>query len=157
VIAAASSAEKLALAREAGADELIDYSVEPLKERARQLTGGGVDVVYDPVGGELAEQALRALGDDGRFLVIGFASGTIPHLPANLVLLRNRRVIGVDWGAWAMGAPSENREVLESALAKTATGILHPVEPFSYPLDRTPAALADLLERRVTGKAVVVP
>jgi NADPH2:quinone reductase len=157
VIAAASSPEKLALAREAGAHECIDYSTEPLKERARELTGGGVDVAYDPVGGELAEQALRALGTDGQFLVIGFASGTIPKLPANLVLLRNRRVVGVDWGAWAMSDPEGNRELIEDALVKTASGMLHPVEPFTYSLDQTSTALRDLLDRRVTGKAVIVP
>jgi NADPH2:quinone reductase len=157
VIAAASSSEKLALARAAGAHECIDYSSEPLKDRARELTGGGVDVAYDPVGGDLAEQALRALGTNGQLLVIGFASGTIPRLPANQILLRNRRVVGVDWGAWAMGNPAGNRELIEDALAKTSTGMLHPVEPFTYPLESTTTALRDLLERRVTGKAVIVP
>ena len=100
VIAAASSEAKLAAATAAGADSTIDYTDEPLKERARELTDGkGVDVVFDPVGGDLAVPALRALGNFGRYVVIGFASGAIPKLPLNQVLLRNRSVLGVDWGA----------------------------------------------------------
>lgn len=157
VIAAASSDTKLAACAELGAAHTINYSAEPLKDRARELSGGGVDMVYDPVGGDLAEQALRAMGDDGRFLVIGFASGSIPKLPANQILLRNRRVIGVDWGRWTMQDPAGNRALLDRTLAGVAEGTFRPVAPATYPLEEVSTALRDLLERRVTGKAVLVP
>ena len=157
VIAAASSAEKLAACRELGADATIDYTTESLKDRARELSGGGVDVVYDPVGGALSEQALRALGFDGQLVVIGFASGEIPRLPANQVLLRNRRVTGVDWGAWAMSEPEAGRALLDEVLAGVAAGTYRPIAPVSYALDDVARAMRDLLERRVTGKAVLVP
>lgn len=106
VIAAASSAEKLAVAQRAGADELINYSEANLKEELKRLTKGqGVDVVYDPVGGELAEQALRSMAWDGRYLVVGFASGTIPSFAANLTLLKGCQIVGVFWGHLRNGHP----------------------------------------------------
>ncbi len=157
VIAAASSAAKRDLAVAAGASAVIDTSTESLKDRARELSGGGVDVAVDPVGGALGEEALRALGNDGRLAVVGFASGTIPSLPANQILLRNRRVIGVDWGAWAMQHPAENTALLDTVLERVAAGTYHPIEPSSYPLADVALALRDLLERRVAGKAVLVP
>lgn len=157
VIAAASSPERLEKAIAAGADVTIDYSAEDLKDAARLLSGGGVDVVFDPVGHDLTEPALRALGEGGRLLVIGFARGDIPRLPANQVLLRNRSVVGVDWGAWAMANPTDQRALLEEALAMVGDGRLHPPEPTAYPLDRAGDALADLLEHRLVGKAVLVP
>ena len=111
VIAAASSQEKLEIARRHGADDLINYNEESLKERLKSLTGGaGVDVVYDPVGGELAEQALRATAWDGRFCVIGFASGQIPRIPLNLTLLKNNAIVGVFWGAWVEKYPEESQQ-----------------------------------------------
>jgi NADPH2:quinone reductase len=152
-IAAASTREKLDLCIARGAHDVIDYGTEDLKARARELSGGAVSVVVDPVGGTLAEQALRSLGEDGRFLVVGFASGEIPSLPANQILLRNRRVIGVDWGAWAMAHPEENRWLLTEVLDRVSDGSLSPVEPTAYPLDQVGRALRDLLERRVVGKA----
>src|SRR3954453_314916 len=109
VIAAASSAEKLAAATAAGAEATIDYETEDLKTRARELSGGGVDLVVDPVGGRFAEPALRSLGWMGRSLVIGFAGGDIPRLPINQVLLNNRSLVGVDWGAWTMRATVANQ------------------------------------------------
>jgi NADPH2:quinone reductase len=157
VIGAASSAEKRAAAAEAGAVATIDTSSEDVKERARELSGGGVDLVYDPVGGELAEQGLRALGEDGQLLVIGFASGVIPRLPANQVLLRNRRVTGVDWGAWAGRHPAENRALLGEVLAHIEADDLHPVEPLTYPLAEVARALTDLATRRATGKLALTP
>jgi NADPH2:quinone reductase len=157
VLAAASSEEKRAAALAQGATAVIDTSTESVKDRARELAGGGVDLVYDPVGGELAEQGLRALGEDGQLLVIGFASGTIPRLPANQVLLRNRRVTGVDWGAWAGRNPAANRALLHEVLDAIVEGRLHPVEPSVRPLGDVAAALADLAERRVTGKLALVP
>ena len=155
VIAAASSQEKRDLALARGASAVVDSSSEDVKERAKEISGGGVDVLYDPVGGSLGETCLRALGEDGQYLVIGFVGG-IPQLPANQVLLRNRRVIGVDWGAWAGRHPQENAQLLEEVLAKIATNDLCPVEPQVYSLREAAVALKDLEERRVAGKVVLV-
>ncbi len=158
VIAAASSDDKRAVAMAHGAVAAIDTSTEDTKTRARELADGdGVDLVYDPVGGAAGEQALRALRDDGQLLVIGFASGDIPKLPANQVLLRNRRVTGVDWGGWSVGHREENRAILDSLVADIAAGSLHPVEPMTMPLDRAADALRDQQERRVTGKMALLP
>lgn len=157
VIAAASSRDKLEAASRAGANHTIAYEDEDLKERARELSGGGVDVVVDPVGGRFADAALRALGWMGRYLVIGFAGGGIPSLPANQVLLNNRTVVGVDWGAWTMRDPDGNRLLLDELMALAAAGEIHPVEPTPYPLDGVVRALTDLQERRVGGKVVLVP
>jgi len=155
VIAAASSQEKRDLALARGASAVVDSSSEDVKERAKEISGGGVDVLYDPVGGSLGETCLRALGEDGQYLVIGFVGG-IPQLPANQVLLRNRRVIGVDWGAWAGRHPQENAQLLDEVLAKIATNDLCPVEPHVYSLSEAAVALKDLEERRVAGKVVLV-
>jgi NADPH2:quinone reductase len=157
VIAAASSAEKLDLARAAGATELINYTTEDLKVRAKELSGGGVDVVVDPVGGPLAEPALRATGWNGRFLVIGFAGGGIPKLPANLVLLNNRTLVGVDWGAWTGRDPAGQHALLDEILAAVAAGRLHPPEPHRESLDDAGAVLQALLDRQLVGKTVLVP
>jgi len=157
VIAAASTDEKRAACTALGADAVIDYGTEDLKSRARVLAGGGVDVVVDPVGGALAEPALRAMGYDGRFLVIGFAAGEIPRVPLNQVLLRNRNVVGVDWGAWMMGHAAEQRALLDELLAWVAKGRLHPSEPTPYPMSEVARALDDLLNRRVNGKAALLP
>ena len=157
VIAAASSDEKLATAKAAGAEATIAYETEDLKARARELSGGGVDVVVDPVGGRFADAALRSLGWMGRYLVIGFAGGPIPSLPANQVLLNNRTVVGIDWGAWTMRDPDGNRELLAELMALAGSGALHPAEPTEHPLDGVVDALTDLQERRATGKVVLVP
>ena len=158
VIAAASTPEKRQVALDHGAEFVIDSSSEDVKARAREIADGdGVDLVYDPVGGAAGEQALRALRDDGQFLVVGFASGDIPKLPANQVLLRNRRVTGIEWGGWAMKFPAENRALLESLVVDIAAGKLHPVEPTPVPLSRVADALRSQLERAVTGKTVLVP
>jgi NADPH:quinone reductase len=157
VIAAASSKEKLVAAKEAGAGETIAYEDEDLKTTARAISGGGVDVVVDPVGGHHSEPALRALGRFGRLCVIGFASGTIATVPLNQVLLNNRTVIGVDWGAWAMRNPGENQEVLAELVENLSAGRLHPVAPLERPLDDAVAVMAGLMDRTVTGKVVLVP
>ncbi len=157
VIAAASDDAKLAAARAAGAEQTIGYESEDLKVRARELSNGGVDIVVDPVGGPHAEQALRALTVGGRFLVVGFASGEIPRLPANHVLLNNRTVVGVDWGAWAMHNPGDNGALTSELMAAVESGRLNPPEPTTYPLARAADALADLEGRRITGKVVLVP
>jgi len=161
-IGAASTDDKRDAALAAGAEAVIDTTTESVKDRARELareltsaTATGVDLVLDPVGGDLAEQGLRALGEGGRFVVIGFASGTIPALPANQVLLRNRSVVGVDWGAWAMSHGDEQRALLATLLDLVAAGSLHPAAPTAYPLERVGDALDDLLGRRVVGKVVL--
>src|SRR4029077_5746192 len=118
VIAAASSEEKLALAREHGADALINYATSELRERVKELTGGkGVDVVYDPVGGALAEPAVRSLALLGRYLVVGFASGEIPKIALNLLLLKQAALVGVFWGAYARARPEENARALAQLFA----------------------------------------
>lgn len=157
VIAVASTDDKLRLCIERGAHGVIDYSTEDLKTRVRELTDGGADVVIDPVGGAASEPALRSLGNNGRYLVVGFASGDIPQLPANQILLRNRQVIGVDWGAWAMSDPDANATMLGEVIAAVEAGALTPIEPIAYPMADVGRALRDLLERRLTGKACLVP
>lgn len=156
VLAVASTSDKRELALAMGADAAIDPGADDLKARARELGGGGVDVVYDPVGGALAEAALRALRFDGRFLVVGFTAG-IPRVPLNLVLLNNRTVVGVEWGGWALRHPDANRALLDEVLAAIGRGALHPVAPEVRPLGDAPSAVADLLERRAAGKIVLVP
>jgi NADPH2:quinone reductase len=158
VIAAASSDDKRQLALRHGAHEVIDTTNESLKDRARELTGGrGVNLVYDPVGGARSEDALRGLHEDGQLLVLGFASGDIPRLPANQILLRNRRVTGVDWGGWVVGHLEENKEMLGHVVSEIAAGRLHPVEPTTMPLSQAPAALRAQLDGHVAGKVALIP
>ncbi len=157
VFAAASSAEKRAAALGMGAEAAIDYTTEDLKARARELAGGtGVDVVYDPIGGDLAEPAIRALGEFGRYLVVGFVGG-IPKVPTNQVLLRNRAVVGVEWGGWAIFHPEESARLIDRLIGLLDEGRLHPAAPSSFPLGDGPKVLARLVARELTGKAVLVP
>ncbi|WP_409265768.1 NADPH:quinone oxidoreductase family protein [Pseudomonas sp. KCJK8521] len=157
VIAAASSAEKLAVAKAAGADELIDYSQASLRDEIKRLTGGqGVDVIYDPVGGELFEQAVRGLAWNGRLLVVGFASGTIPQLAANLVLLKGAAVLGVFWGAFAQRQPEDNAANFRQLFAWHAEGKLKPLVSQTYPLAEAGAAIEKLGQRQAVGKLVVL-
>ncbi len=158
VLGVASTAEKRAAAVAAGAEAALDPAVEPVKDAARAWAGGtGVDLVVDPVGGDLAEPSLRALGDRGRYLVIGFAAGSIPSIPLNQVLLRNRTVVGIDWGIWAMQHADEQRALLVDLLAMVSDGTLDPVHPVQYPLDDVARALEDLLGRRTVGKIALIP
>ncbi|HGA2319236.1 TPA: NADPH:quinone oxidoreductase family protein [Pseudomonas putida] len=157
VIAAASSAEKLAVAKAAGADALIDYSQASLKEEIKRLTGGqGVDVIYDPVGGELFDQAVRGLAWQGRLLVVGFASGTIPQMAANLVLLKGAAVLGVFWGAFAQRQPEDNAANFQQLFAWHAEGKLKPLVSRTYPLAEAGAAIEALGQRRAVGKLVIL-
>ncbi len=157
VIAAASSPEKLALCRERGADETIDYTKEDLKARTKELTGGeGADVVYDAVGGEYAEAALRATAWNGRFLVIGFTAG-IPRIPLNLTLLKSCQIVGVFFGAMVSREPETREAVERDLLAFTASGQLKPYVSKRYPLAEAGQALRDLLDRKTVGKVVVEP
>jgi NADPH2:quinone reductase len=155
-IAAASSADKLAAALVAGADATIAYEDEDLKVRAREISGGGVDVVIDPVGGDKSEAALRALRKFGRLCVVGFTSG-IASVPLNQVLLSNRSVIGIDWGAWAASDPIANRALIEDLVTLVSEDRLHPVAPAEHPLEDATRVMDDLLERRTVGKVVLVP
>jgi len=157
VFAAASTEDKRDAALAAGAEAAIDYTTEDLKARARELAGGtGVDVIYDPIGGDMAEASIRALGDFGRYLVIGFVGG-IPKVPTNQILLRNRSVVGVEWGGWALFHPDENAVLIRRLLDLLAEGRLHPTAPTAYSLEEGPAVLAALVARELTGKAVLVP
>jgi NADPH:quinone reductase len=157
VIAAASSPAKLEAARSMGATATIAYEDEDLKVRAREISGGGVDVVIDPVGGRHSEPALRATRTFGRFCVIGFASGPIATVPLNQVLLHNRTVVGVDWGMWAMGDLTSNRELLAELVEMVENGRLHPTVPDERPLDQAVAVMSGLLDRSIIGKVVLVP
>jgi len=154
VIAAASSDEKLAFARAAGADELINYSAQPLKETVKELTGG-VDVVYDPVGGELALKALRALAWHGRYLVVGFASGDIPSFPANIALLKEAHIVGVWWGTWAAKNPALQIQNMTEISALVADGKLQPAVTELFPIEDFEKAFQLITERRALGKVVL--
>lgn len=156
VIAAASSEEKLAFAREVGADECIDYSEGGLRDAVRALTDGrGVDVVYDPVGGDLAQEALRSLAWHGRYLVIGFASGQIPSFPANIALLKEASVIGVWWGTWTRNHPDDALQNLVELVAMVEDGTLKPRVTGRYPLDRYVEAFAAIGGRQARSKVVL--
>jgi NADPH2:quinone reductase len=156
VIAAASSEEKLEFARQAGASDTVNYSEQSLKDAVRSLTDGkGADVVYDPVGGELASLALQSLGWQGRYLVVGFASGQIPEFPANLLLLKERRVIGVYWGDWAAKDPAASASNMQELGKLVADGTLSPRVTAVYPLERYEEAFASLAQRRALGKVVL--
>lgn len=155
VIAAASTAGKLEFAKSAGADETVNYGETSLKEAVREITAGhGADVIYDPVGGEIGEQALRAIARGGRYLVIGFASGTIPNFPANLLLLKEASAMGVWWGPWAMRNPARQAQNLEAMAAMIASGQLRPRVTGSYSLDDFSEAFRAITARRVRGKVV---
>jgi len=157
VIAAASNDEKLALCRERGADGTINYATESLKDRAKALTDGhGCDVVYDAVGGEYAEQAIRATAWGGRFLVIGFTAG-IPKVPLNLTLLKSCQIVGVFLGAMVSREPELREEIVRDLLEMTATGRLRPHVSRRYSLDEGPQALRDMMDRKAVGKIVVEP
>lgn len=158
VIAAASTAEKLAVCKEHGADELINYESEDMKARLKELTGGkGVDVVYDPVGGPFSEIALRSTGWRGRFLVIGFANGEIPKLPLNLTLLKGSSIVGVFWGDYVKREPDNNINDLFALFGWLQEGKLKPHIAGSYTLEDGPAAIRELMDRKVSGKIVITP
>ncbi len=156
VIAAASTDEKLEFAAAAGADETINYSDEPLKERVKALTDGdGVDVVYDPVGGELADQAFRATAWHGRYLVIGFACGEIPKFPANIALLKEASIVGVWWGTWATKNPGLQIRNMTELAELVAAGTLTPRVSASYAMDDYVEAFRAITERRALGKVIL--
>lgn len=156
VIAAASSDDKLAFAREAGADATVNYSREPLRDTLKNLTGGhGADVVYDPVGGNLALEAYRSLAWHGRYLVIGFAGGEIPSFPANIALLKEASIVGVWWGTWAAKNPQAQLENVQELAALIAQGRVRPRVTGSYPLEEYRAAFASITGRLARGKVIL--
>lgn len=157
VIAAASSEEKLDLCRKLGADETINYSTENLKERAKELTGGdGVDVVYDVVGGDYAEQSLRAIAWGGRFLVVGFTAG-IPSIPLNLTLLKSCQIVGVFFGAMMAKEPELGESIVADLLEMTANGQLTPHVSGRFSLEDGSQAFRAMMDRQATGKLVIEP
>lgn len=156
VIAAASSPRKLELTRAYGADDTLNYSRENLRDRIKALTGGrGVDVIFDPVGGDLFDQAARRIAWEGRYLVVGFASGRIPSLPANIALLKNASLVGLFWGAYLQHNPAVIRDSFALLLAWYAAGRLKPHIHRTFPLAEAPAALRELTERRALGKVLL--
>ena len=156
VIAAASSAEKLAVAQQAGADELIDYSDGELKEKVKELTGGkGADVIYDPVGGPLFDQCMRCINWEGRILIVGFVGGDIPRVPTNLVLLKSCQVVGVFYGAFSGRFPVENEQNFAELLQMFEAGKLRALVGAEYQLTDFVEALNCLSQRRAVGKVVV--
>ena len=156
VIAAASSAEKLELCKQLGADEVINYNEVSLKDTVKELTGGkGVDVVYDPVGGDYAEPAIRSMGWNGRYLVIGFASGPIPKIPLNLTLLKGCSLVGVFWGRFTVEEPEQNRKNIGELWELFESGKISPVVTDSFPFDQYENAFNCLIERRARGKVIM--
>jgi len=157
VIAAASRDDKLAACRERGADEVINYDSENLKQRTKELTGGqGANVIFDCVGGDYAESALRAIAWGGRFLVIGFTAG-IPAVPFNLALLKSCQIVGVFLGAMVSREPETRDSIERDLLGFMANGELKPFVSKRYRLEQAPQALRDMLERKVVGKIVIEP
>jgi NADPH:quinone reductase len=158
VIACASSAEKLDFARDHGADETVNYAAEDLREALKRLGGErGVEVVYDPVGGPYAEPAVRSLGWEGRYLVVGFAAGEIPKLPLNLVLLKSCDIRGVLWGSWVRREPKAQRALMTQIVDWCAQGKLSAHVHAVYPLAEIVAALKAIADRKVMGKIVLRP
>jgi NADPH2:quinone reductase len=156
VIACASTDEKLAVCREHGADDTINYATEDLRERIKTLTDGkGPDVVYDPVGGAYTELALRSIAWRGRLLVVGFAAGDIPKIPLNLTLLKGCSIVGVFWGEFARREPQRFAEAMKKLGRWFGEGKLKPHVSRTFPLERAADALALMAERKVKGKVVV--
>lgn len=157
VIAAASSDEKLRLCKEMGADMTINYEMEDLKDRVKSLTGGrGADVIYDPVGDRYAEPAFRSIAWNGRYLVIGFAGGQIPKLPLNLPLIKGASIVGVFWGAFTAHEPELHAENMREILNWYREGRLRPHVSARLPLDRGAEAIRMLMDRKATGKVIVM-
>ena len=156
VIAAASSDDKLALCKELGADHTINYSTESVKDRVKELTGGrGVDVVYDPVGGDFSEPAVRSMGWNGRYLVIGFASGPIPSIPLNLTLLKGCSIVGGFWGRFTMEETEVHLANIDTLWQWFEEGKIKPVITDLFPIEEYEGAYAAMMERRAKGKVIL--
>jgi NADPH2:quinone reductase len=158
VIAAASTDEKLAVCKAHGADEVINYEKEDLREAIKRVNDGKpVNVIYDAVGGKFAEPAIRSLAWRGRYLVVGFASGEIPSIPLNLILLKGSSLVGVFWGEWVQREPGNYLAATKELLAWLKDGKINPLVSRAYSLEEAPKALRDMIERKVTGKVVIIP
>lgn len=156
VIAAAGSAEKLAVTKEYGADHLIDYSTEDIRERVKEITGGkGADVIYDPVGGDAFDAAMRSIAWEGRLVVIGFASGRVPEAKANIVLVKNISVVGFYWGSYNINKPSVVMLSLQTLMTWYEQGKIKPHVSHSLPMDQAGEALDMMIGRKSTGKIVL--
>lgn len=156
VIAGASGPDKLALAQRHGADYLIDYSKENLRDRVREIVGGkGVDVVIDPVGGDLFDASLRVIAWEGRIIVIGFAGGKIQQIPANIVLVKNFGVLGYYWGSYVGQKPDQVRQSYEALFRWFDQGLLKPHVAHALPLEQAGAAVDMLTRRQANGKVVL--
>jgi NADPH2:quinone reductase len=157
VVAAASDEAKLAACARAGADVTVDYGSGDLRTALRAQVPSGVDVVLDPVGGALSEPALRSCRPGGRFVTLGYASGTIPAIPLNLVLLKQVALLGFDLRAFTAADPSRATAARDQLLGRLAAGQLKPFVSRSFPLEETAAALRHLADRKAIGKVVVIP
>jgi len=158
VIAAASSDQKLAVAAEHGAEVGINYATEDLKYRIKEITeGAGANVIYDPVGGELAEAAFRGIAWEGRHLVIGFASGPIPKLPLNLPLLKGAAAVGVFWGSWTKREPEAHEQNMAELFELFTEGTIQPHVSSTYSLDQFLDAFGEVSGRRAIGKVILTP
>jgi NADPH2:quinone reductase len=157
VIAAASSDDKLVICKQHGADEVINYATEDLRDRISTLTNKrGVDVVYDPVGGTYSEAAIRSLAWKGRHLVVGFAAGDIPKIALNLTLLKGASIVGVFWGSFVKNEPAAFANNMQELFALLMAGKLKPLISATYPLEQAATALNDMMARKVVGKIVLV-
>lgn len=156
VIATASSPQKLEIARQHGADHLIDTSHEDIRLRIKELTEGrGANVIYDPVGGDLFNASLRSIAFEGRLLVIGFAGGTVPQIPANHLLVKNVDVIGLNWPAYAEHHPTVMTDSFRILLKWYSAGAIQPYVSETYPLEKAVEALNQVVSRKSTGKVVI--
>jgi NADPH2:quinone reductase len=155
VIATAGSPEKLAFALAQGAEHALDYRDSAWVEEVKRITGGGADVIYDPVGGDVLDLSTKCIASHGRLLVIGFASGRISSIPANRILLKDMSVVGVFWGSYARRNPRYVAETQEELARLYRAGKIRPVVGRTYPLEQAPAAMRDLADRKIVGKAVI--
>jgi NADPH2:quinone reductase len=158
VIATAGGVDKCAIATRHGADDTIDYKTQDVRERVKALTAGrGADVVYDPVGGDIFDASLRAVAWNARLVVIGFAAGTVQQIPANILLVKNVDVLGFYWGSYRTQAPALMAEGFAALAQMAASGMLHPHVSMTLPLGDWRQGFEALLERRSTGKIVLLP
>ena len=156
VIATAGGPDKLAVARDHGADHLVDYRAEDIREAVNGITGGrGADVVYDPVGGDVFDASLRCVAPEGRLLIIGFAAGRIQEIPANRLLVKSVAAIGVYWNSYVERYPEMVRDSFRTLFGWYSEGRLRPHISARFPLEKAPDALALLLQRRSTGKVIL--
>jgi len=156
VIATAGSADKLTFALSQGAEYALDYREAGWVDEVKRITGTGADVIYDPVGGDVFDLSTKCIANHGRLLVIGFASGRIPSIQANRILLKDMSVVGVLWGGYARRNPGFVSEAQEELAALQVAGKIGPVVGKTYPLEEAPAALRDLANRKIMGKAVLI-